>query len=553
MKQLTVFLIFLSAIVVFTYCNSSKSTSVASRDSLRLSADSLAKTIKELSADEFLGRKPFTKGETLTIEYLQSRFRAIGLEPGNGNSFYQEVPMVNIKTEASPSMQVNGLSGSFSLSGPEDYVVWTDKTDPEVSFNQTEVVFAGYGVVAPEYNWNDYANLDVKGKIVLVLVNDPGFNAGDTSLFKGNAMTWYGRWPYKYAEAARQGAKGCLIIHNTKAASYPFKVVQNNWNNAKLHLDNRAKPETYCDIVGWVSSSAAARLLVAAGKDSSLLATADRRGFRGEPLGIKLSTTMRVKSTYDKSHNVVAKITGSKYPDETIIYSAHWDHLGIGAPDERGDSVYNGALDNASGTAALLEIARAFRSMPVPPERTILFLAVTAEEQGLWGSAYYAANPLYPLNKTVANLNMDVLNWFGKTKDIVVVGQGQNDLEDLLNVELKNLGRVAVFDPHPEAGSYYRSDHFNFARVGVPALDLKYGSDVIGKPAGYGTQMANAYREFNYHRPSDQFKTELRFDGAIADIELLFGIGRKLAVSRAWPAWKTGSEFKKVRESQLQK
>lgn len=546
-------ILFVCIFLTLVNCVSSKKSAEAPVDSVSLNADSLAETIRDLSADNFLGRKPFTKGETITIDYLQARFRALEIEPANGSSYLQEVPMVNIKTEASAVMQAKGVKNSFTLSGREDYVIWTDKTDAEVSLAESEVVFAGYGVVAPEYNWNDYANLDVKGKVVLVLVNDPGFNGGDTSLFKGKAMTWYGRWPYKYAEAARQGAKACLIIHTTKAASYPFSVVQNNWNNSKLRLDNRTKPEPYCDIVGWVSSPAAAKLLAAAGQDTSLLASADKRGFQGQALDLKLSTSVKVTATYDKSHNVVAKITGSKFPDETIIYSAHWDHLGIGAPDEKGDSIYNGALDNASGTAALLEIARGFKALPAAPERTIIFLAVTAEEQGLWGSAYYAANPLFPLSKTVANLNMDVLNWFGKTKDIVVVGQGQNQLEDYLHNELTGLGRVAVFDPHPEAGSYYRSDHFNFARVGVPALDLKYGSDVIGKSPGYGTQMADAYRSSQYHRPSDQYSTSLRFDGAIADIDLLFRIGKKLAFNRDWPAWKPGSEFKEIRERQLQK
>ncbi len=512
-------------------------------------ADSLSNHIATISGNDFMGRKPFTPAEQKTINYLQDEFKRLGIEPGNGKSYFQDVPMVNISTTAAPVMQVAGGTSSFELKGPEDYVIWTDKTDSIVSFDKNEVVFAGYGVVAPEYNWDDYAGLDVKGKVVLVLVNDPGFNAGDTTLFKGKAMTWYGRWPYKYIEAARHGAKGCLIIHSTAAASYPFKVVQNNWNTSKLRLDTRAREEKYCDIVGWISSGAAMKLLAAAGKDSTILAKADKRGFVAEPLEVKLSTSMQVRSTYDKSHNVIAKISGTEFPDETIIYTAHWDHLGIGAPDERGDSVYNGALDNASGIAGLLEIATAFKRLKKTPERTIVFLAVSAEEQGLWGSAYYAQNPIYPIEKTVANLNMDVLNWFGKTKDIVVVGQGQNELEDYLKVELEKVNRVMVFDPHPEAGSYYRSDHFNFARVGVPSMDLKYGSDVIGKPKDYGSTMASAYREKNYHRPSDEFNpANWKLDGAIDDIKLLFQVGKRLAFGHEWPAWKNGSEFKSIRE-----
>lgn len=512
------------------------------------SADSLAKHIATLSGDDFEGRKPFTRAETKTINYLKDQFTALGLEPGNGNSFFQEVPMVNIATTAAPTMQVSGEKEQFDLKGLDDYVIWTDRTDSLLSFNKDEVVFAGYGVVAPEYNWNDYAGLDVKGKIVLVLVNDPGFNANDTTLFKGKAMTWYGRWPYKYAEAARQGAKGCLIIHNTVAASYPFKVVQNNWNTSRLRLDTRGKEEKFCDIIGWISSDATKKLLAAAGKDTTILAKADKRGFVAEPLNIRLSTSMQVKTNYDKSHNVIAKITGSTNPQETIIYTAHWDHLGIGKPDEKGDSIYNGALDNASGTSALLEIARAFKSLKTRPERTIVFLSVTAEEQGLWGSAYYAQNPIYPIGKTVANLNMDVLNFFGKTKDIVIVGQGQNELEDYLKVETGKLGRIITFDRHPESGSYYRSDHFNFAKVGIPAMDLKYGSEVIGKDKDYGVNMATNYTKNDYHRPSDQYNSSWKLDGAIDDIQLLFRIGRRLAYGHVWPQWKEGSEFKAIRD-----
>lgn len=514
------------------------------------SKDSLGKIIETISGDDYMGRKPFTPAETKTINFLRDHFTAMGLEPGNGDSYFQDVPMVNIAVSADSVMDVYSNNGNFKLKGLDDYVIWTDKTDSIISFDSNEVVFAGYGVVAPEYGWNDYAGLDVKGKIVLVLVNDPGFNAGDTSLFKGRAMTWYGRWPYKYAEAAKQGAKGCLIVHSTAAASYPFNVVQNNWNNSKLRLDTKGAPENYCDIVGWISSDAAKKLLAASGKDSTLLASADRRGFAGTPLGIRLSTKMKVTSSYDKSHNVIAKITGSKYPDETIIYTAHWDHLGVGKPDEKGDSIYNGALDNASGTAALFEIARAFKSLPHPPERSIVFLAVTAEEQGLWGSAYYAQHPVFPIAKTIANLNMDVLNFIGKTKDIVVVGEGQNELEDYLKEELTKVKRVITYDPHPESGSYYRSDHFNFAKVGVPSMDLKYGKNVIGKGPEYGASMAAGYTKNNYHRPSDEYDaTWWRLDGAIEDIKLLFRIGRRLAFSREWPAWKEGSEFKAIREN----
>lgn len=537
------------SVLLFTSCNQGE-TVIDEQDGLSaFSTDSLGKHIAQLSSDDFAGRKPFTEGETKTINYLKEQFIAVGLEPGNGNSYFQEVPMVRITTEAAPSMQVTSSKGNFSLKGLDDYVIWTDKTDSAVSLNNVEVVFAGYGVVAPEYNWNDYEGLDVKGKVVLVLVNDPGFNAGDSSLFKGKTMTYYGRWTYKFEEAAKQGAKGCLIIHNTEAASYPFKVVQNNWNTSRLRLDNRGKDEKLCDVIGWISGPTAQKLLAAAGQDSTLLTKADVRGFKGQSLNLKLSTTMHVKTNYDKSNNVIGKITGSKYPDETIIYTAHWDHLGFGTPDETGDSIYNGALDNASATAGLLELARGFNSLKTKPERTIIFLSVTAEEQGLWGSAYYAQNPVYPVNKTVANINMDGLNWYGNTKDIIVVGQGQSELEDLLKEEAAKMDRVISYEIHPEAGYYYRSDHFNFAKVGIPALYTNSGIDVVVKETGYGKKMKDEYTEKHYHRPSDEYDAATwKLDGAIDDLQLLFRVGRRLAFDKKWPEWKAGSEFKAIRE-----
>ncbi len=512
-------------------------------------ADSLKQHISVLASDSFMGRKPFTEGETRTINYLKQEFAAAGLEPGDSGSYFQNVPMVNIAPKAASSMQVQSPKGNFTLKAFDDYAIWTDKTDSLITLNNEELVFAGYGVVAPEYNWNDYAGLDVKGKVVLVLVNDPGYNSGDSTLFKGKTMTYYGRWTYKFEEAARQGAKGCLIVHSLAGASYPFSVVQNNMNGSRLHLDNRGKSESNCDVIGWVTGPTANRLLAAAGLDSTLFAKADQRGFKGQPLNIKLSTSMRVKATYNLSHNVIGKITGSTRPDEYIIYSAHWDHLGIGTPDETGDSIYNGALDNASATAGLLELARAFKSMKTKPERTIVFLSVTAEEQGLWGSAYYAQNPVYPAAKTVANINMDEINAFEKTNDIVVVGKGQSDLEDILQEEAKKAGRYVSYESHPEAGYYYRSDHFNFAKAGIPALYTNMGIDVVGKGKAYGQQKEDEFTEKHYHRPSDQFNAKTwTMEGGIEDLKLMFQVGKRLAFDDKMPGWKTGSEFKAIRE-----
>ncbi len=509
--------------------------------------DTLNNDIKVLASDSFEGRKPFTEGEVKTIAYLKERFAETGLEQGNGDSYFQDVPMVNIATQADPQMEVQTPKGTITLKGFDDYVIWTEKPDPLISLDKSELVFAGYGVNAPERNWNDYAGLDVKGKIVMVLVNDPGYGI-DASLFKGDTMTYYGRWTYKFEEAARQGAKGCLVIHNTKAASYPFSVVQNNWNGSRLLLDERGKDVKYCDVVGWVTGPTAIKLLEAAGYDSTLLTKASVPGFKAVPLNEKLTTSMKVTATYNMSHNVVGKITGSKYPDEYIIYTAHWDHLGIGKPDEKGDSIYNGALDNASGVAGLLQLAKAFKSMKEKPERTVVFLSVTAEEQGLWGSAYYARNPIYPINKTVANINMDVLNSFGKTKDIVIVGQGQSELEDYLKDAATKINRVIAYEPHPEAGYYYRSDHFNFAKVGVPALYINSGTDVIGKGKEYGKQKLDEYTTKTYHRPSDEYKTDWHMEGGIEDLKLLFLVGKRLAFENKWPGWKDGSEFKGIRK-----
>ncbi|WP_276359073.1 M28 family metallopeptidase [Daejeonella sp. H1SJ63] len=539
-----------SALICLAACNQNR-PKISDEDGLAaFNADSLKLHVAELSHDSLQGRKPFTEGETKTIAYLQKQFKAAGLEPGNGESYIQEVPMVNIQTSAAPDMQVSTSKGSFKLKGFDDYVIWTDKIADKVSFDNNEVIFAGYGVVAPEYNWNDYAGLDVKGKIVMVMVNDPGFAAGDSSLFKGKTMTYYGRWTYKFEEAARQGAKGCLIVHTTEGASYPFTVVQNNWNASKLRLDDRGKSNVYTDINGWLSLPAAKRLVAAAGQDSTnFFAQADKKGFKPLALDLKLSTSVAVKTIFNKSHNVIGKITGTKRPDEVIIYTSHWDHLGIGKPDETADSIYNGAFDNASGTAGLIELARAFKSLKVQPERTIVILAVTAEEQGLWGSAYYAQNPIYPAAKTVANINIDGLNQFEKTKDIIIVGQGQSELEEYLKEAAEKAGRVIAFENHPEAGYYYRSDHFNFAKVGIPALYTSNGIDVIGKGPAYGEKREAEYTEKHYHRPSDEYDPATwTFEGGLEDLKLFFQVGKRLAFEEKMAQWKDGSEFKSIRE-----
>ena len=512
------------------------------------SKDSILQHIRILASDSFQGRKPFTAGETKTVAYVQTAFQNLGLEPGNGNSYIQDVPLVEITPQPDPVMKVESAKGSFELARNTDFVLSTDNTDSLISLTKDELVFAGYGVVAPEYKWNDYAGIDVKGKVVLVLVNDPGFGTDDTTIFKGKTMTYYGRWTYKYEEAARQGAKACLIIHNTEAASYPFNVVQNSWGSSNLYLDKKDSKEPRLKLQGWISAGAAKKLFAAAGKDSSLIVSANKNTFKAVDFGEKLSLNVRVKANYNVSHNIIGKITGSTRPDEYIIYTAHWDHFGIGKPDEHGDSIFHGALDNASGTAALIEMARAFKSLKTPPERSILFLSVTAEEQGLLGSAYYATHPLYPINKTVANLNMDVVNAGERTKDVVITGSGLNDLEDYVAVVAKTQGRYLAAEAHPEAGHYYRSDHFNFAKAGIPALDCAGGIDVVNKGKEYGKQQEDDYNANRYHRPADKFDPSWTFEGGLEDMQLLFQVGLKLSGESTWPQWKDGAEFKAIRD-----
>jgi Zn-dependent M28 family amino/carboxypeptidase len=536
----------LPALAIFS-CKESAPTSY------QIQAEDLESHIITLSSDEFMGRMPFTEGETKTVNYLADEFEKLGLEPGNGDSFFQEVPLVSMVSNPNPEMLIRSKGGEIILNGPTDFVIWTQRTDPEVSFKNAELVFAGFGIVAPEYGWDDYKNIDVKGKIAVVLVNDPGYGSEDKALFKGNSMTYYGRWTYKLEEAARQGALGTLIVHETGPAGYGFNVVQNNWNSPKLYLDRRGEDLYRPAFEGWITLPVAEKLFDAAGLAlPELMAQAKKADFQPFATGLTASGAMAVSATYQSSKNVIAKITGSRRPNEYLVYTAHWDHLGIGKPDDKGDSIYNGALDNASGLAALFALGKAFKSGPAP-ERTVLFLAVTAEEQGLWGSAYYAQNPIYPKEQTIANINIDGVNPFGKMRDVSLIGIGQSDLEDVLNEELAKVGRYSAPDPTPSAGYYYRSDHFNFAKIGIPALYLGTGIDHVEKGKEYGKQMQDAYTAEKYHKPSDHYDPELwDLEGGVEDVMLLFEVGKRLVNSTAWPQWKSDSEFKSIRDSYLQ-
>lgn len=542
------YLLFLPALFLLAACNHEKENTSKSV----ISGDDIKNYLSVLANDSLQGRKPFTIGEEKTIRYLSSEFKKLGLEPGNNGSYYQDVPMVEITSKAAGDMQISGKS-NLTLKPYTDFVAGTRQEKETIDLKNSPLVFAGYGIVAPEYHWNDYAGLDVKGKTVIVLVNDPGFQSGDRTLFHGDTMTYYGRWTYKYEEAARQGAAGVLIVHQTEPASYPWHVVNNSFSGAKLYLQQADKHLSRCQVEGWISEDMAKRMLSSAGITGDIRALARKKGFKAVPLNTNLSLTLNNKLKYSTSHNVVALLKGTTKPDESIIYSAHWDHFGIGKPDAKGDSIYNGAVDNGSGTAALLAVAKAFTKVQGKPGRSILFLAVTGEEQGLLGSEYYATHPIFPLNKTVANLNMDALHPFGETKDIAVTGKGQNDLEDYVTEIAEKAGKHLVGDPKPGSGSYYRSDHFNFAKVGVPALDLNSGVESIAHGTDWGKAQAKDYNDNRYHQASDNLSAITDYKGMVQTADIMYQIGLKLSNETTFPGWKKGSEFKAIRDKSMTK
>ncbi|MGY6588760.1 MAG: M28 family metallopeptidase [Wenzhouxiangella sp.] len=514
--------------------------------------DFYADRLARLSSDEFEGRAPGTRGERLTVNYLVQEFAALGLAPGYGDSFLQPVPMVELtNTERSDLTIVDG-DDRFALGYPEQMIIGSRRLGREPhGVEGSELVFVGYGIVAPEYDWNDYAGLDVEGKTVVMLVNDPGYATGNPDLFNGNAMTYYGRWTYKYEEAARQGAAAALIIHETEPASYGWDVVINSWSAAQFELGEQGD-EPVMALEGWITVDTAEALFERAGLDfADQKDAAARQGFTARSLGMSASGSVRNSAREGTSYNVLAQIPGSERPDEVVIYLAHWDHLGRNLAIPGSAGIYNGAIDNASGTAALLEIARLYQ-LGAPPERTVLFLAVTLEEYGLLGSRYYANRPAFPTRNTVAAINMDALSLIGPSHDVVVVGHGSSELEDILRVAVDAQGREMVPEPTPEAGFYYRSDHFNFARVGVPALYAKGGVDHREHGREYGLAQDRDYRDRRYHKPADEFNPDWDFRGVAEDLELLYQVGRYLADSDEWPQWFAGNEFKAIRDADRQ-
>ena len=527
----------------------------------RIDGQVILERIKVLASDEFEGRAPGTKGEELTVKYLEDEFRKLGLAPGNADGTYiQNVPLVGITATNTQPLTITGSAQARGFKWGEDVVAWSKHVAPAAEIRNSELVFAGYGVEAPEYDWNDFKNVDVKGKTIVVLVNDPQVpdpndpSKLDPKVFNGNAMTYYGRWTYKFEEGARKGAAGILIVHETGPAGYPFSVVQGNLKE-KFDLVTPDKNMGRAAIEGWITLDTAKRIFQMAGQDfDALKKQALTRSFKPVPLGLRASLALRNTMRDVESRNVLAKLEGSdpQRKHEYVVYTSHWDHLGVGAP-VNGDRIYNGALDNASGVASLLEIARAFTQAQPPPKRSILFLMVTAEEQGLLGSQHYAVTPIYPLASTLTNINIDGVNQWGRTKDITVIGMGASDLDDYLRDAAALQGRTLRPDPQPEKGFYYRSDHFNFAKQGVPALYTDSGVEYVGKSPEYGRQKRDEYTNKDYHQPSDQIKPDWDLSGAVDDAQLLYVVGYRVANADKFPEWKPGNEFKARREEMLRK
>jgi Zn-dependent M28 family amino/carboxypeptidase len=516
-----------------------------------ITAEELAADVQVLSSDAFEGRAPASAGEDSTIKYMRARFEAVGALPGNGDSYFQEVPLVSITTDPNTSLRIDGGGNQMQFRYADDFVAWTKRVADTERILNSELVFVGYGIVAPENDWNDYEGLDVTGKTVVMLVNDPGFATQDTALFNGNAMTYYGRWTYKFEEAARQGAAGALVIHETEPASYPWATVRNSWTGPQFALVADDNNMSRVAVEGWLSTETAKSIFERAGLDyDSLKAEAEQPGFHGVALGLNASVSLQNTVVRSVSNNVIAIVPGSDRADEYIVFTAHWDHFGKNETLE-GDQIFNGAMDNATGISALIELAQAFMNLKQRQSRSIVFMAVTAEEQGLLGSSYYAANPVYPLDKTVAAMNMDALNILGPMNDVGIVGYGNSELDGYLIEAAAHQNRVVVPESRPEAGSYYRSDHFPFAKVGVPALYVNPGTDHVEHGTEWTKQWRDEYSANHYHQPSDEYDPNWDLSGAVDDIRLYFRVAYKLAHETTFPNWNEGTEFKALRDDMM--
>ena len=525
-----------------------------------ITPDGLLAHIKVLASDEFEGRAPGTKGEELSVNYITDQFRKIGLKPGNPDGGYtQEVPVAGIKSE--PRMSFAVRDGTIDLKYPDDFIASSARLQPEIKINNSEVVFVGYGVVAPEYGWDDYKNVDVRGKTLLMLIGDPPIpdpkdsSKLDEKMFKGKAMTYYGRWTYKYEIAAQKGAAAAVIIHQTESAGYPYSVVRTSWGKENYEIDSPNKNADTVEARSWITLDTAKKLLAACGEDfEALKKSAITKEFRPVPINAKANIDIKQQLRSFKSHNVIGKLEGidPKLRDEYIIYTAHWDHLGLNH-NLQGDQIYNGAVDNASGVASLIQLAAAFAKLNPPPKRSVLFMATTAEEAGLLGSKFYALHPLYPLEKTLADINIDTVNPWGKTRDIEDLSNDNSTLDDLLTAAAKRNGRVTQPNSQPEKGGFYRADHFEFSKRGVPSLYTGGGKDFIGKPADFGQQKKDDYIAHHYHQVSDEVNPNWDLSGAVQDIQLLFEVGYQVVNGDKFPEWKPESEFKGKRDEMLKR
>jgi Zn-dependent M28 family amino/carboxypeptidase len=523
-----------------------------------ITSESMMGHIRTLASDAYEGRAPGTPGEDSTVAYLTAQFKALGLAPGNPDgSYVQGVELIGYTGVSTASVRAGGTS--VTMRPNEDFVAVARHDTSDVNVANSDMVFVGYGVEAPEYGWNDYKDVDVRGKTVLIMVGDPPVrNANDstlldTAVFRGKAMTYYGRWTYKYEKASEKGAAAAIIIHQTGPAGYPWEVVSGSWGQENLDIPSPGAANRV-PVEGWITEAKARELLLASGRDFDGVARhAATKAFTPLPL-VGATASWRVRNTIRRvqSRNVIAKLEGSDpaLKDEYVVYSAHWDHFGKN-PTLQGDQILNGALDNASGVAQMLEIAKAFTKLETPPKRSVLFLAVTAEEFGLLGAKFYATHPLYPLDKTLANINIDGANQWGRTSDVVVVGLGNSTLDEVLDSVVTASGRTIVPDPESEKGFFYRSDHFEFAKEGVPALYADAGVNYVGKPGGWGLQKRGEYTANDYHKPTDEVKPDWDLSGAVEDGQMLFEVGYRVAQSSTWPTWKPGTEFKAKREAML--
>ncbi len=519
-----------------------------------LSEAALMEHIRVLSSDEFEGRAPASRGEELTLQYLERTFAAAGLQPGvtlpDGTRSWRQEAVLSAATLTNiPSLTIAGADGARPYVYGEDFTAWTKRLDETISIENAELVFVGYGINAPELNWNDYDGIDMTGKIAVILVNDPDFDTGDDRGFGGRAMTYYGRWTYKFEEAGRQGAAGALIVHQTAPAAYPWEVIGSRVTGPRFDIVRADGGASRAGFEGWIQEEVARETFRRAGLDFDRLRTqAQTRGFRPVRMGA-LSGSLVLQNSLEQTRtsNVVGVLPGTVRPDETIVYSAHWDHLGRCAPVD-GDGICNGALDNATGTAALIELARRFAAEG-RPERSVAFIGLTAEEQGLLGALYYMQHPVFEPRNTVAAINMDGINNLGRTHDIEVVGFGKSEMDDLITRAAEAQGRRVEPDSAPEAGYFYRSDHLHFAQLGIPVLYTSNGIDLLEGGVERGRALNEAYVANNYHKPSDEVTEEWDMSGGVEDLQLLYAVGRELADSEAWPQWRENAEFRAARSA----